>query len=358
MVNQKFTVPEKYHQLKKAEVFAKIKQCKEKLQDSTVILGHHYQRDEVYQFADITGDSLRLSQEAAKLNAKYIVFCGVHFMAETADILNDGKKIVTLPDMRAGCPMADMAPIHRVERMWKKITKICGTEIIPITYINSSAALKAFCAERGGTVCTSSNADKIIAWALQQNKKILFLPDKHLGGNVARDAGIPDQEIVTLERKTPESDLKQAKVILWQGHCPVHNKFSKEAVEEARKRVSGIKLIAHPECPREVYELAEHTGSTQKIIQTIKDSEPGSKWVIGTETHLVGRLKKQHPDKHIEILSTPSCMCSMMDRISPEHLLWNLESILEGNPVNQVSVPKEIAAKSKKALELMLELSQ
>lgn len=358
-MTQEFAIPTEYSNLTEEETFARIREAKKIIGKELIILGHHYQRDEVYQFADITGDSLKLSQEAASHpDVKYIVFCGVHFMAETADILNKGNKIVTLPDLRAGCPMADMAPIGRVKKIWKRLVNICQEEPIPITYINSSAELKAFCAEKGGTVCTSSNAAKILNWGLNQNKKILFLPDMHLGGNVARDTGIPNEKIVTFTTKTPQEQVRQAQVILWQGHCPVHNKFTKQAYLESKKQRPNLQLIAHPECPQEVYEIADYTGSTSKIIQTIESAAPGSEWAIGTETHLVGRLKKQHPDKHIEILSSPSCMCSMMDRISPQHLLWNLESISKHNsPINQISVPQKTAESARKGLDIMLSLS-
>lgn len=358
MPNIEFKIPSRYLSISPEQVYSRITALKEKLGDELVILAHHYQRDEVYQFADFTGDSLKLSQKAAQTpSAKYIVFCGVHFMAETADILTGSNQIVTLPDMRAGCPMADMAPIKRVEKLWGKLNAASKEETLPITYINSSAELKAFCADKNGTVCTSTNAGKILEWALKQNKKILFLPDRHLGGNIARQMKISPEEIITVTPKTTAEEINRSKILLWQGHCPVHNKFSKEAVFEAKKKRPNIKLIAHPECPQEVFELADATGSTEQIIKQVEASEPGSEWLIATETHLVGRLKKQHPDKHIEILSTPSCMCSMMDRISPAHLLWNLEQIDKGEIVNQIKVPTVIAEKARKGLEIMLQLS-
>lgn len=358
-MNLAHNIPANYLNLEAADVFARIQKIKEQLGDQLLILGHHYQRDEVYQFADITGDSLLLAQHAANSKkAKYIVFCGVHFMAETADIITADHQVVTLPDLRAGCPMADMAPIRKVHRFWQKLgTQTDTNKVIPITYINSSAKIKAFCGEHGGTVCTSSNAANIMKWALAQNKKILFLPDRHLGGNISRDMGLLDSEIFDLDHQLSNEEINQARVLLWHGHCPVHNKFSAKTFLQRQKDLPELQLIAHPECPREVYEIASFTGSTQKIIQFIEQSKPGSKWAIGTETHLVSRLQKIHPDKHIEMLTTTGCMCSMMDRISPSHLLWNLESIINGNPVNQITVPANIAKFAKIALDKMLELS-
>jgi len=358
MLKKEYILPEKYRTFTDKEIFFRIKKIKKELGKSLLILAHHYQRDEVYQFADFTGDSLKLSQKAANSKeAKHIVFCGVHFMAETADILTKENQIVTLPDPGAGCPMADMAPTKKVEEMWRKITSICDEEILPITYVNSSAAIKAFCAEQNGTVCTSTNAKKILSWAIKQNKKILFLPDRHLGGNIARSMKVPESSIITLSQEITDKKINDAKVLLWQGHCPVHNRFKEKDIYSSKKKNPSIKLIAHPECPKEVFEAADATGSTEQIIQTVKASPSGSKWLIATEVHLVERLKKQHPDKHIETLTSSSCMCSTMDRISPEHLLWNLETIKNGNPINQIKVKPKIAQKAKKALSLMLELS-
>jgi quinolinate synthase len=352
-----FQIPPQYLDLNQESVFERIWRIKQNLGDDLLILGHHYQRDEVYQFADIVGDSLKLSQQAAISSAKYIVFCGVHFMAETADILTSTKQIVTLPDMRAGCPMADMAPIRRVTRLWEKITAATHEKIIPITYINSSAKLKAFCADHDGTVCTSTNAEKILRWALSKGDKILFLPDRHLGRNISKSLGIDRAEMIEVSSKTPDQEISAAKILLWQGHCPVHNKFTAEAVHKAKSLYPDTKLIAHPECPEEVFDLADFSGSTARIIEIIENAAPHSSWVIGTETHLVGRLQKRHTDKRIQMLHTSGCMCSMMDRISPEHLLWNLESIQKGEIINQVKVEDETATKARKALEIMLSLS-
>jgi quinolinate synthase len=356
--------PDKYQGIPEQEIFERIKTAKQKLGSKAVILGHHYQRDEVFQFADITGDSLKLSMEAAnRPDADYIVFCGVHFMAETADIVNDGKKIVTLPDATAGCPMADSAKDKDVRRVWDYLMQVISEfKICPITYINCYASLKAFCGENGGTICTSSNALKVVEWGFKNFDKIFFFPDQHLGRNIAKLYGIPKDEIVLVNFRKPDlgvtvEQLQKARVILWNGMCPVHDRFMVEDIFAARIEDPTIKVLVHPEVPESVADNADLMGSTEYIIKTVSESPAGSSWLVATEVHLVGRLIKNHPDKKIKLLGKPICMCSQMDRTSPEHLCWNLESLVKGEIVNQVSVDPRIIEWSKVALQRMFDIT-
>jgi quinolinate synthase len=334
------------------------------LGDRALVLGHHYQRDEVIEFADITGDSFKLAQAAAaQSNAEYIIFCGVHFMAESADILTSANQKVILPDLAAGCSMADMATANQVQECWKQLTEIgIAAKTIPVTYMNSSAAIKSFTGEHGGTICTSSNAQKTMEWAFTKGEKILFLPDQHLGRNTAvLSLGLSLEDCVLwnpwkpMGGLTPEQ-LRAAKVILWRGHCSVHGRFSVESVNEVRRRVPGVKVLVHPECQNEVVSIADVVGSTEGIIRAVTESAPGSKWAIGTELNLVSRLAKVNPDKEIVFLDKTVCYCSTMNRIDLPHLVWAMESLVAGHVVNQIKVDPETARFSKLALEQMLAL--
>ncbi|MFC1655262.1 quinolinate synthase NadA [Patescibacteria group bacterium] len=357
-------LPEKYKALSDSETFPLIKQAKEKLGDDLFILAHHYQRDEVIQFADAIGDSLMLSQRAAKTSSKYIVFCGVTFMAETADIITDDDQTILHPDLSAGCPMADMAPASQIRKAWKELEEVIGdtSNVIPITYINSYAETKAFCGEHNGVVCTSSNADKILKWALEQDKKVFFFPDQHLGRNTAHKLSITNDQMALWQREKEygglgEEELKATKIYLWNGCCPVHERFKYDDLKAIRERDPEIKILVHPEVPEELANDADYMGSTQYIVNMIEEAPAGSKWAIGTEVHLVSRLAKNHPDKQILLIGTPICMCSMMDRISPQYLLWTLESLVNGEVINVVKVPENIAKNAVKALDRMFELT-
>jgi quinolinate synthase len=334
------------------------------LGDRALVLGHHYQRDEVIAFADITGDSFKLAQAAsAQSTAEYIIFCGVHFMAESADILTSKDQKVILPDLAAGCSMADMATANQVQECWNQLSEIgIADKTIPVTYMNSSAAIKSFTGEHGGTICTSSNAKKTMEWALSKGEKILFLPDQHLGRNTAvLSLGLSLSDCVLwnpwkpMGGLTPEQ-LRAAKVILWRGHCSVHGRFTVDAVNEVRNRLPGVKVLVHPECQHEVVSIADVVGSTEAIIQTVEQSPAGSKWAIGTELNLVSRLAKSHPDKEIVFLDKTVCYCSTMNRIDLPHLVWAMESLVAGHEVNQIKVAPDIARFSKLALEQMLAL--
>lgn len=358
-------LPKEYRNLDEAEIFERITKAKKELGEKVFILAHHYQRDSVFQFADATGDSLKLSMVSGEQDqAEYIVFCGVHFMAETADILNDGEKIVTLPDHTAGCPMADSAPPDEVEKAWDYISSVCGGQkICPITYINCYASLKAFCGEHGGTICTSTNAADIIDWGLSEFDKVFFFPDQHLGRNIAKLKGISSDEILLINHRkeglgVTEDELRAAKVILWNGMCPVHDRFMFEDIEKARLEDPSVQVLVHPEVPEAVADMADFMGSTEYIIKKIEAAEAGSSWLVATEVHLVGRLAKNHPDKKIKLLGKPVCMCSMMDRTSPAHLLWNLEGLVRGEVINRISVDKSVIKWSKVALQRMFDLSK
>ena len=334
------------------------------LGDRALILGHHYQRDEVIAFADITGDSFKLAQAAAaQSHAEYIIFCGVHFMAESADILTSAAQKVILPDLAAGCSMADMATANQVQKCWDDLTSVgVSATTIPVTYMNSSAAIKSFTGEHGGTICTSSNAKKTMEWALSKGEKILFLPDQHLGRNTAvLSLGLSLSDCVLWDPWKPMGGLtpeqiRSAKVILWRGHCSVHGRFSVESVNEVRKRVPGVQVLVHPECKNEVVSIADVVGSTEMIIKTVEASPAGSKWAIGTELNLVSRLAKAHPDKEILFLDKTVCYCSTMNRIDLPHLVWTMESLVAGHVVNQIKVAADVARFSKLALEQMLAL--
>jgi quinolinate synthase len=331
---------------------------------SVLVLGHHYQRNEVIEFADITGDSFKLAQEAAKASkVENIIFCGVHFMAESADILTSDKQKVILPDLAAGCSMADMATSNQVTKCWDELSSIgVAQEVIPVTYMNSSAAIKSFTGEHGGTICTSSNAEAAMKWAFTQGSKILFLPDQHLGRNTAvLSLGLSLDDCVLWNPWKPmggltEEQIKKAKVILWRGHCSVHGRFSIDSVNEIRSRVPGVQILVHPECTHEVVQAADRVGSTEKIINIVEQSPAGSKWAIGTELNLVQRVSQNNPDKEIYFLDKDICYCSTMNRIDLPHLVWAMESLVSGNVVNQIRVAPEVAKYSKLALERMLAL--
>ena len=336
-----------YAELPAHELDERIARAKQDLGSRVVILGHHYQRDEVVKFADYRGDSLRLSQLAAgRPEAEYIVFCGVHFMAESADVLSGDHQAVILPDLNAGCSMADMANLEQVEVCWDVLAKVNGGKIVPVTYINSTAAIKAFVGKNGGAVCTSSNARKIMEWALARGEKALFLPDEHLGRNTGYGLGIPLDGMAVWNPEEENGGLTDreiagARIYLWKGHCSVHQRFRPEHVERARKSHPGIRVIAHPECSWEVCQAADEVGSTEYIIKRIVEAPPGSAWAVGTEIHMIRRLAQEHPDRLVVSLDDCVCMCSTMFRISPQHLCWTLESLRSGQVVNRVSVDPE-----------------
>ncbi|MEV6501346.1 quinolinate synthase NadA [Streptomyces prunicolor] len=340
--------------------------AKEKLGDKVFVLGHHYQRDEVIQFADVTGDSFKLARDAAaRPEAEYIVFCGVHFMAESADILTGDDQKVVLPDLAAGCSMADMATAEQVAECWDVLTEAGIAErVVPVSYMNSSADIKAFTGKHGGTICTSSNAERALEWAFEQGEQVLFLPDQHLGRNTAvRDLAMSLEDCVLYNPHKPNGgltveQLRAAKMILWRGHCSVHGRFSLESVEDVRTRIPGVNVLVHPECKNEVVSAADYVGSTEYIIKALEAAPAGSKWAIGTELNLVRRLANRFaPEgKEIVFLDKTVCFCSTMNRIDLPHLVWTLESLAEGNLVNRIEVDKETEAFAKLALERMLAL--
>jgi quinolinate synthase len=356
---------ENYLQLPDHSMDERIARARARLGATTILLGHHYQRDEVIRFADYTGDSYKLSKIAAETAAKYLVFCGVHFMAESADVLGRPDQQVILPDLNAGCSMADMAEIGQVEDCWDALmdSGLTPEDILPITYMNSTAAIKAFCGERGGLVCTSSNANKAFQWAFARAGKILFLPDQHLGRNTAFAMGIPLSEMVVFDPYqingglTP-ARLKAAKVILWKGHCSVHQRFLPDHVDQVRAKYPGIHVVVHPECRWEVCQKADALGSTERIIQLVRESPEGSMFAIGTEIHLVNRLAKEFAPlgKKVITLDDTGCLCTTMFRITPQHLCWALENLVEGRVVNQISVPADVKHWAKVALDRMLEV--
>ncbi|RXS95767.1 quinolinate synthase NadA [Silvibacterium dinghuense] len=366
---------ENYLQLPDHSMDERIAAARKKLGASTIILGHHYQRDEVIRFADYTGDSYKLSKIASETSADYLVFCGVHFMAESADVLGrdaaEGRagQQVILPDLNAGCSMADMAEISQVEDCWDSLRRAgLGAEsgegsILPLTYMNSTAAIKAFCGERGGLVCTSSNARGAFEWAFARAEKILFLPDQHLGRNTAFAMGIPMSEMVVYDPYqinggiTPDR-LKAAKVILWKGHCSVHQRFLPQHVDQVRAKYPGIQVIVHPECRWEVCQKADTLGSTERLIQLVSQAPEGSMFAIGTEIHLVNRLAKEFAPKGKKIitLDDTGCLCTTMYRISPQHLAWTLENLLEGRVVNHIKVREDVKHWARVALARMLEV--
>jgi quinolinate synthase len=342
----------------------RITELRYQLGDQLVILGHHYQRDEVIQFADFRGDSLKLARDAANCHrADYIVFCGVHFMAETAAILAQPGQAVLLPDQRAGCPLADMADLEGVEHAWGQLGEVMDVaeEVLPITYVNSTAALKAFCGKHGGAVCTSSNAEAVLKWALAQRPRVLFFPDQHLGRNTAKRMGIPAGDMLIWDPIQPfggheSHTLQEARIFLWRGWCGVHQRFLPEHVTAWRERDPDIRIIVHPECPVEVVDLADEAGSTAYIIQRVTESPPGSKWAIGTEYNLVNRLRNEHPDRSVYSLSPDPSYCRTMNLITLDKLAQVLDGLGRGELINQVTVPPDVARPANVALERMLEI--
>ncbi|KAB2343109.1 quinolinate synthase NadA [Actinomadura rudentiformis] len=338
--------------------------AKAALGDQVFVLGHHYQRDEVIQFADVTGDSFKLAQQAAaRPDAPYIVFCGVHFMAESADILTAGHQQVVLPDLAAGCSMADMATFDQVEECWEALEDAgIADDVVPVTYMNSSADIKAFVGRHGGVVCTSSNAKRALDWAYSKGSKVLFLPDQHLGRNTGvLEMGFSLDDCVVYNPHRPDGGLthqqmRDAKMLLWRGHCSVHGRFSKESVDDVRARVPGVNVLVHPECRHEVVLNADQIGSTEYIIKTIEAAPAGSAWAVGTELNLVKRLAGAHPDKNIMFLDKTVCFCSTMNRIDLPHLVWSLEALARGEVVNRIEVDAETAHYARVALDQMLAL--
>jgi quinolinate synthase len=359
------TIPQNYAMMSGEELDSRIAAARATLGDQLVILGHHYQRDEIIKYADFRGDSFKLAQlAAARPQAEYIVFCGVHFMAESADILSAPHQKVILPNPAAGCSMADMANIAEVEECWEILTETLGEDagIIPVTYMNSAANLKAFCGRNGGIVCTSSNAMKVTQWAFSQGQRVLFFPDEHLGRNTALKYGIPATQMFVWNPKDPmasdtaEEELEHAKLILWKGYCTTHMRFNVQQIAKARAEYPGIKVIVHPECRREVVEAADLNGSTEFIIQQIEQAPAGTQWAVGTEINLVHRLAKEHPEQLIFCLDPIVCPCSTMYRIHPAYLAWVLEGLVEGKIINQIRVDAETAHWARVALERMLSL--
>lgn len=345
---------------------SRIAEARRVLGEDCVVLGHHYQRDEVVRFSDYQGDSYRLSQLASQAKGKYIVYCGVHFMAESADVLGREGQVVILPDLNAGCSMADMAEIGQVEDCWDQLVALGiatddGKGVTPLTYMNSTAAIKAFCGERGGAVCTSTNAAAAMKWAFANNEKVLFLPDQHLGRNTGYAMGIPLDEMVVwdpyqLQGGQSAERLRKAKVILWKGHCSVHQRFLPEHVDNVRAKYPGIQVIVHPECRWEVCQKADDTGSTDKLRKLVAEAPAGAQFAIGTEIHLVNRLAKENPDKKIITLDDAGCLCTTMYRISPQHLAWALENLVQGNVVNQIKVDPKVKHWARVALDRMLKI--
>jgi quinolinate synthase len=374
-------LPQEYADLSTEEADARIAAAKHALGKRLVILGHHYQRDEIIRHADYRGDSYKLAKDAnLHPEADYIVFCGVHFMAESADILTPDNQTVILPNLAAGCSMADMANLFQVRKCWSELRRVLsvddkvlvsagpssatqsptGTTIIPVTYINSAANLKAFVGEHGGTVCTSTNAPTAVKWALEQGDKVLFFPDQHLGRNTGVKLGYnPETEMVVWDPYKPlggnsEEAIERAKFILWKGHCSVHKRFTVEQIDKARREYPGINVVVHPECTLEVVRASEFNGSTEFIIKTVQAAAPGTKWAVGTEINLVSRLAKENPDKTIFCLDPQICPCSTMYRIHPSFLCWVLENLVQGKVVNQIKVPADVAHWAKVALTRML----
>ncbi len=340
--------------------------AKEALGERLVILGHHYQREEVFRHAHFSGDSLKLSRQAAASTAEYIVFCGVHFMAEVADILSRPDQVAIIPDRSAGCSMADMANRNDVERAWQELQAVLDPDeqVTPVTYINSAADLKAFCGRHGGIVCTSTNARHVLEWSFDRREKVLFFPDQHLGRNTAAAMGIGLDEMVVWDYEQPQGgltaeEIARARIILWKGFCSVHQMFRPEQIDQFKQRYPDTQVISHPESSYEVCQKSDHVGSTEYIIKTIADSPPGSRWLVGTELNLVNRLHEQNKaeGKSVHFMSPTVCICSTMFRIDPPHLLWILENLLEGQVLNPITVPEEIAEEARLALERMLQVS-
>jgi quinolinate synthase len=362
-IGERQPLPERYLRLSDDEMDARIAQAKRTLGERVVILGHHYQRDEVIKFADFTGDSLKLARAAAgRGKADYIVFCGVHFMAESADILRGPHQKVVLPDLAAGCSMADMAAPDQLDMCWRELAEMgVGTDgVVPVTYINSSAAIKAFCGEHGGIVCTSTNAATVMKWAWEHGGKLLMLPDQHLGRNTAYKMGVPLDEMVVWDPNEiwggldPEQ-VRRARLILWKGHCSVHTRFTVQQIEAFRRKHPTGRVVAHPECTFDVVQAADESGSTEYIINTVRNSPPGSIWAVATEIHLVNRLMHEvAPEKTVVTLDPFGCLCSTMFRVSPNHLLWILEGLLDGQIHNQIVVPEPEKSLARLSLDRML----
>lgn len=357
-------IPTRYLKLSPEELDAGIAEAKATLGNQVIILGHHYQRDDVIKYADFRGDSYLLSKQAAGVkDARAIVFCGVHFMAETADILSSDAQSVILPNMAAGCSMADMASIDEAQDCWDDIQSVLKGEgkVIPITYMNSTAAIKALCGRNGGLVCTSSNADSAFKWAYERGEKVLFLPDQHLGRNTALKMGIPEADMALwnplkpMGGLTPEQ-IRRARVILWQGHCSVHTRFTTKQIDAARKDNADVNIIVHPECTRDVVQAADYVGSTEYIQNMIRKAPAGTVWGVGTEVNMVSRMAKENPDKTIFCLDPVVCPCATMYRIHPAYVLWVLEGLVAGLMINRIEVPAETKAQAKVALDRMLEI--
>lgn len=363
-------LPQEYLDASGEELAARIADARRRLGDRLLVLGHYYQRDDVITYADFVGDSLQLARNAAQRpDADYIVFCGVHFMAETADILSTPDQAVTLPNLDAGCLMADMADIDQVEACWRSLEEICGTapdadgrqQIVPVTYVNSSAALKAFCGRHGGIVCTSSNARAVLDWALARGRRVLFFPDQHLGRNTGRAMGIPTERMALWDPAEPQggrpaADYAEATLILWQGCCPVHQRFTVAQVEQARREHPQVKVLVHPECSSAVVDAADGVGSTSYIVSSIEQAPAGSVFAVGTEATLVRRLARQHPDRTVFCLEPDAGPCPTMALVDPAHLAWTLESLERGDVVNRVRVDADIAGDARVALRRMLEM--
>ena len=363
-------LPDRYLSLSDDELDCRIAAARNTLGRRLVILGHHYQRDEVIKFADYTGDSYKLAQQVSRHpDAEFIVFCGVHFMAESADVLSAPHQQVILPDLAAGCSMADMADADQLEQCWHDLEAILGPgaagakqSIVPVTYINSAASIKAFCGERGGVVCTSSNAAATLKWAWARGDKVLFLPDQHLGRNTAYKLGVPLDEMVVWDPNEMFGGLdpdavKRARIILWKGHCSVHTRFTVRQIEQIRAQHPGVRVIVHPEVPWDVVQAADDSGSTEHIIRTVLDSPAGSTWAVGTEIHLVNRLARQAaPERTVLSLDQFGCLCSTMFRVSPNHLLWTLEGLVDGVVHNRIVVPDDRKSWTKVALDRMLSI--
>jgi quinolinate synthase len=372
-IGERQPLPERYLRLSDDEMDARIAAAKKKLGERVVILGHHYQRDEVIKFADYTGDSYKLARHVAQHpDAEFIVFCGVHFMAESADVLSGDHQQVILPDLAAGCSMSDMAEPEQLEMCWRDLEEMGAirapdparpASVIPVTYINSAAAIKAFCGERGGVVCTSSNAAATLKWAWERGEKILFLPDQHLGRNTAYKMGVPLDEMVLWDPQEiwgglDPDQVKKARVILWKGHCSVHARFTVRQIEQLRAQHPGIRIIVHPEVPFDVVQAADDSGSTEYIIRQVKSSPAGSIWGVGTEIHLVNRLAQQvQPERTVYSIDQFGCLCSTMFRVSPNHLLWILESLVAGEVHNRIVVPDDQKHWTRVALDRMLSIS-
>ena len=358
-------VPIRYLKMTPEEINASIASARETLGDQVLLLGHHYQREDVFKYADLSGDAYKLSRLASEnKEAEFIVFCGVHFMAETADVLSGPEQTVILPNMAAGCSMADMAQSEDVEDAWEDLTSALGgqEEIVPITYMNSAADIKALCGRSGGIVCTSSNADLTFEWAFERSKRVLFLPDQHLGRNTALKMGIPEDEIIVwnpfvpMGGHTPEA-LRRARVILWQGHCSVHTRFTPAQVQESRARYPDVNVIVHPECTRETVDAANYVGSTEYIVKMVSEAPAGSIWGIGTEINLVNRLAKENPDKTVFCLDPVVCPCATMYRIHPAYLLWVLDGLMAGLVINAIKVEGQTAIDARVALRRMLDVA-